>query len=154
MCRQRKVNTDIVSRNKRASPCISKACLCGCVFSSGGSLGISLTLLCVCVCVCVCQCTHVHPCMLHICVRKVWVSGEGGGVQVRLCGHFATEGTVYRARIQTALSVVLLNVSGQIFFQPSAVSTQLTFLTKFIVFKHFFFFKGKHIYISLMALFN
>lgn len=73
---------------------------------------------------------------------------------MRLCGHFETEGTVYRPHILTTLTVVLLNVSGQIFFQPSAVSTELTFLTKFVVFKHFFFFKGKHIFSNLVALFN
>lgn len=44
MCRQRKVNTDIVPPNKRASPYISNGCLCRGVFSSGGSPGISLTL--------------------------------------------------------------------------------------------------------------
>lgn len=46
---------------------------------------------------------------------------------------------MYAAHILTTLGVVFLNVSVQIFFYPSAVSTQLTFLTRFIVFKRFFF---------------
>lgn len=47
---------------------------------------------------------------------------------MRLCGYPATEGTVYSgAHILTTLSVVFLNVGAQIFFQPSAVSTELTF---------------------------
>lgn len=53
---------------------------------------------------------------------------------MRLCGYFATEGTVYRAHILTTLGVVFLNVGEQIFFQPSTVSTELTFLTRLIVF--------------------
>lgn len=57
---------------------------------------------------------------------------------MRPCGHFATEETVCRAHILTTLRVVSPNVSGQIFFQPSAVSTELTYLTDFIVSKHFF----------------
>lgn len=69
MCRQRKVNTDIVPLNKRASPCISNRCLCGGVFSSGGSLGISLTM-----CLCVWESAHMQPCVL-----PVWVSGVEGG---------------------------------------------------------------------------
>lgn len=53
---------------------------------------------------------------------------------VRPCGHFATEGTVSGARVLTTLGAVFLNVGVQIFFQPSAVSTELTFLTRLIVF--------------------
>lgn len=128
MCRQRKVNTDIVPPNKRASPCISKRCLCGGVFSSGGLLGIALTLPRTCVR----TCTRAS---MRVCVCKVCECGgggrrrrKGGGVQVRLCGYPATEGTVYRGtRILTTLSVVFLSVGAQIFFQPSTVSTERTF---------------------------
>jgi len=51
----------------------------------------------------------------------------GGGGSGELCGYFATEGTVFSAHILTTLSVVFLNVSAQIFFQPSTVSTEWTF---------------------------
>lgn len=45
----------------------------------------------------------------------------------RLCvDTSATEGSVCRAHILTALSVVFLNAGSQIFFQPSTVSTELT----------------------------
>lgn len=128
MCRQRKVNTDIVPRNKRASPYISKRGLSGGVFSSGGSLGISLTLLHVC------ECAHVRPCVL-VCGKTASVAGGrwDGGRWGWLRGYFATEGTVCRTHILTTLSVVFLNVGVQIFFQPSTVSTELTFLTRLIV---------------------
>lgn len=66
----------------------------------------------------------------------------------------ATEGTVYRAHVLTTLAAVFLNVGVQIFFQPSAVSTELTFLTRLIVFKKDFPFKDKHIYTGLVAAFN
>lgn len=56
---------------------------------------------------------------------------------MRLCGYFATEGTVYWTYILTTLGVVFLNVGSQIFLQPSAVSTERTFLTRLIVFKRF-----------------
>lgn len=56
---------------------------------------------------------------------------------MRLCGYFATEGTVCRAHIPTTLAAVFLNVGAQIFFQPSAVSTERTFLTRLIVLKRF-----------------
>lgn len=39
-----------------------------------------------------------------------------------------------------------LNVSTQIFFQPSTVSTELTFLTGFIVFKRFFLQRQTHLH--------
>lgn len=39
------------------------------------------------------------------------------------------------AHSPTTLGAVFPNVGGQIFFQPSAVSTELTFLTRLIVFK-------------------
>ena len=39
-----------------------------------------------------------------------------------------------------------LNVSAQIFFLPSTVSTQLTFLTGFIVFKRFFLQRQTHLH--------
>lgn len=150
MCRQRKVNTDIVPVNKRASPCISKVCLCGGVFSSGGSLGIALTL----VRVCVRMSKHAAMHAARLCVQSLWVRGiewrgeeeEEGGAQVRRCGYFATEGTVYRTPILTALSVVFLNVGAQIFFQPSTVSTELTFLTRFTVFKGFFLQRQTHLH--------
>lgn len=83
--------------------------------------------------------TCVHACCTLVCVEFVsvgrgvvvgWWGGGGGG----LCGYFATEGTVYRAHILTTLSVVFLNVGVQIFFQPSTVSTERTFLTRLIVF--------------------
>lgn len=139
MCRQRKVNTDIVPLNKRASPCISKACLCGDVFSSGGSLGISLTLLHVCVCVWMSK--HATMRAARLSVQSLWVSGGLGewGRSGEAVWIFCNRGNSVRgAHILTTLSVVFLNVGVQIFLYPSAVSTQLTFLTRFIVFKGFF----------------
>lgn len=84
MCRQRKVNMVIVPVNNRASPYISRHRLCGGVFSSGCSLSISFTLV------------YVHTCVHACCVMSVRVEGRRRwGVQVRLCGFCATEGTVY-----------------------------------------------------------
>ena len=92
---------------------------------------------------CVCECAHMRPCVLHVCVcvKSVSVGGWGwGGIQVRLCGYSCNRGNSVPdwAHFQTTLSVVALNVSGQIFLQPSAVSTERTFLTGFIVFERFF----------------
>lgn len=65
----------------------------------------------------------------RLCVQSLRASGREGvrGVGVRLRGRFATEATVYTAHILTTLGVVLLNVGAQIFFQPSAVSTENIF---------------------------
>lgn len=76
MCRQRKVNTHIVPLNKRASPCISKACLCWGVFSSGGSLGILLTLPRMCANVHTC----VHACCTSLCVKSASARQRGWGL--------------------------------------------------------------------------
>lgn len=102
---------------------------------------------CVKVCVCVSVHTCVHACWICVCVcvYRLWgLRGKGGGVQVKLCGYFATEGTVYRAHILTTLRLVFLNVSAQIFFQPSTVSTELTFLTRLMGFKRFFLQRQTH----------
>lgn len=65
---------------------------------------------------------------------------------------------MYWAHILTTLSVVFLNVGVQIFFQPSTVSTELAFFFSFFDWADSFLkdfpFKGKHIDISLVALFN
>lgn len=51
---------------------------------------------------------------------------------------------MYGARLLTSISAVFLNLSGQIFSQPSAVSTELTFLTRFIAFKGVFLQRQTH----------
>lgn len=67
MCRQRKVNRDIVLLNKRASPCISKGHWCGGVFSSGGLLNVSLTW------------PRVRPGVPRVCMREaLWGRGVVG----------------------------------------------------------------------------
>lgn len=73
---------------------------------------------------------------------------------MRRRGRAATEATVSGADVLTTLGAVFLQAGVQIFFQPSAVSTELTFLTRLIVFKKDFPFKDKHIYTGLVAAFN
>ena len=58
-----------------------------------------------------------------------------------------------RAHILTTLFAVFLHVGVQIFFQPSAVSTQLTFLTRLIVLKKIFPLKT-NTYTGFVAVFN
>lgn len=118
MCRQRKVNTDIVLLDKR---------------------GLSL---------------HKHRPFVRRCLFIRWLARRFAHLAAGPRGRLATEGTVSGARSPTTLGAVLPNVGGQIFFQPSTVSTELTFLTRLIVFKKDFPFKDKHIYTGLVAVFN
>lgn len=97
---------------------------------------------CMCVCVCVWMSKHATMRAARLSVQSLWASGGLGewGRSGDAVWIFCNRGNSVRgAHILTTLSVVFLNVGVQIFLYPSAVSTQLTFLTRFIVFKGFFF---------------
>lgn len=94
-----------------------------------------------CMCVCVWMSKHATMRAARLSVQSLWASGGLGewGRSGEAVWIFCNRGNSVRgAHILTTLSVVFLNVGVQIFLYPSAVSTQLTFLTRFIVFKGFF----------------
>lgn len=136
---------------------MSKRCLCGGVFSSGGSLW-HFARLAAHVCVCANVHTCIHACRAFVCVKCASVGGGGWGEEGRGGGgwgmfrwgsvdNFATEGTVCKASHSDNPQCCVPECwRANIFSTKRCVNRANIFSTRFVVFWKdylFFSFKGK-----------